>query len=73
MLVLRAEIYWYDWLYIQSAKAEYCKIWSLETFELLSRIHAHRGSVLCLYLSADGKLLFSSAGDAIVNVGKPIS
>jgi di- and tripeptidase len=43
-------------------------VWSLETFDLLSNKHAHRGSVLCLCLSADKKLLFSSAGDAIVNV-----
>lgn len=43
-------------------------IWSLETYELLSTLRAHRGSVLCLYLSADKDLLFSSAGDAIVNV-----
>ena len=44
------------------------KVWSLETYELLSTVNAHRGSVLCLCLSADKKLLFSSAGDAIVNV-----
>lgn len=43
-------------------------VWSLETFELLANVHAHRGSVLCLCLSTDKKLLFSSAGDAIVNV-----
>lgn len=44
------------------------KVWSLETFELLLNVHAHRSSVLCLYLSAGGEFLFSSAGDAIVNV-----
>ena len=43
-------------------------IWSLETYELLATIHAHRASLLSLCLSDDGKLLFSSAGDAIVNV-----
>ncbi|KAI9878928.1 MAG: hypothetical protein M1830_010112 [Pleopsidium flavum] len=43
-------------------------VWSLETYELISTVAAHRGSVLCLFLSQDGKLLFSSAGDAIVNV-----
>ncbi|KAI9818919.1 MAG: hypothetical protein M1827_007740 [Pycnora praestabilis] len=43
-------------------------VWSLETYELVSTILAHRGSVLCLFLSQDRKLLFSSAGDAIVNV-----
>lgn len=48
--------------------ADKTKVWSLETFELLSTVNAHRGSVLCLYLSTDQSLLFSSAGDAIVNV-----
>ena len=48
--------------------AYFFQVWSLETFELLSSIHAHKSSVLCLNLSADGKLLFTSAGDAIVNV-----
>lgn len=43
-------------------------VWSLETYELLSTVNAHRGSVLCLCLSTDKTLLFSSAGDAIVNV-----
>lgn len=45
------------------------KVWSLETYELLETIAAHRGSILCLFLSADGKALLSSGGDAIVNVG----
>ena len=44
------------------------KVWSLETYELLSTVNAHRGSLLCLCLSTDKALLFSSAGDAIVNV-----
>ncbi len=48
------------------------KVWSLETYELLSTVNAHRGSVLCLCLSTDKTLLFSSAGDAIVNVRRPI-
>lgn len=43
------------------------KVWSLETYELLFSVVAHRGSILCLFLSADKKLLLSSAGDAIVN------
>jgi di- and tripeptidase len=43
-------------------------VWSLETYELLSTIPAHSGAVLNLFLSEDGNLLFSSAGDAIVNV-----
>jgi di- and tripeptidase len=42
--------------------------WSLDTYELAIRIEAHKRAVLCLFLSQDGKLLFSSAGDAIVNV-----
>lgn len=48
--------------------ADKTKVWSLETYELLSTVNAHRGSVLCLCLSTDKSLLFSSAGDAIVNV-----
>ena len=48
--------------------ADKTKVWSLDTFELLSTVNAHRGSVLCLYLATDQSLLFSSAGDAIVNV-----
>ena len=49
-------------------RAYFIQVWSLETFELLSSTPAHRSSVLCLNLSADGTLLFTSAGDAIVNV-----
>lgn len=45
------------------------KVWSLETYELLASITAHEGSILCLFLSADRKVLLSSGGDAIVNVG----
>ena len=43
-------------------------VWSLDTFDLLHDIRAHRGSLLNLFLSDDGKLLFSSGGDALVNV-----
>ena len=43
-------------------------VWSLDTFELLRSIHAHRGSLLGFCLSTDSKVLFSSGGDAIVNV-----
>ena len=43
-------------------------VWSLETYQLLASVQAHRGSLLGLCLSEDGKLLCSSAGDAIVNV-----
>jgi len=42
--------------------------WSLETYSLLVRIHAHQGSVLGLSLSDDKSLLFSSGQDSIVNV-----
>ena len=52
---------------VYSANAKY-QIWSLNTYELLSVIPAHSGSVLSLFISPDKKLLFSSAGDAIVNV-----
>ena len=48
-------------------------VWSLASFELVLRIQAHTRAVLCLFLSADGKLLFSSAGDAIVNAWCPIN
>lgn len=44
------------------------QVWSLNTYELLSTISAHGGSVLSLFISSDKKLLFSGAGDAIVNV-----
>ena len=43
-------------------------VWSSDTYEQRTTIAAHHGSVLCLHLSANGRLLFSSAGDAIVNV-----
>lgn len=43
-------------------------MWSFETYELLASIPAHRGAILSLFVSQDGKYLFSSAGDAIVNV-----
>ncbi|KAI9926817.1 hypothetical protein ASPWEDRAFT_55083 [Aspergillus wentii DTO 134E9] len=42
--------------------------WSLETYDLLLSVHAHKESVLGLYLSDDGDLLFSSGGDSVVNV-----
>ena len=48
-------------------------VWSLASFELVARIQAHTRAVLCLFLSADGTLLFSSAGDAIVNAWCPDS
>lgn len=48
-------------------------VWSLASFEIIHRIKSHSRSILCLHLSKDGKLLFSSAGDAIVNVWCPKS
>jgi di- and tripeptidase len=47
--------------------------WSLASYELAIQIQAHKRPVLCLYLSQDGRLLFSSAGDAIVNAWSPKS
>lgn len=42
--------------------------WSLDTYALVLSVHAHKESVLGLYLSEDGELLFSSGGDSAVNV-----
>ncbi|KAK7517387.1 hypothetical protein IWZ03DRAFT_414262 [Phyllosticta citriasiana] len=46
-------------------------VYGLETYERVALISGHRGSVLGLYLSQDQQLLFSSAGDRIVNAGAP--
>ncbi|KAI0623739.1 beta-Ala-His dipeptidase [Pyrenophora tritici-repentis] len=43
-------------------------VYSLDTYERRSVIHAHKGSVLGLCLSQDRNWLFSSAADPIVNV-----
>lgn len=43
-------------------------VWNLSTFELDDKVQAHKRSVLCLFLSQEHKLLFSSGGDAIINV-----
>ncbi|KAF1981534.1 beta-Ala-His dipeptidase [Aulographum hederae CBS 113979] len=43
-------------------------VYQLNTYERVAAIKGHRGSVLGLCLSQDRKLLFSSAGDRIVNV-----
>jgi di- and tripeptidase len=48
-------------------------VWSLASFELVNRVQAHTRAVLCLFLSADGELLFSGAGDAIVNAWHAVS
>ncbi|KAF8453325.1 hypothetical protein BGX38DRAFT_1178001 [Terfezia claveryi] len=42
--------------------------WSIETYEPVATMKNHTGGVLALCLSDDEKLLFSSGGDAIVNV-----
>lgn len=44
------------------------QVWSLETFEKVFTVHAHAESVLCLSLSEDKQLLFSSGVDSVVNV-----
>ncbi|KAL8649025.1 MAG: hypothetical protein Q9226_005750 [Calogaya cf. arnoldii] len=43
-------------------------VWSLDTYERLRSIKAHHRSVLSLHVPRAQGLLFSSAGDAIVNV-----
>ncbi|ETI28622.1 hypothetical protein G647_01073 [Cladophialophora carrionii CBS 160.54] len=43
-------------------------VWSLETYELLASVAAHKESVLSLVLSEDKTLLFSSGADSIVNI-----
>ncbi|KAL2759293.1 hypothetical protein ACRALDRAFT_2030626 [Sodiomyces alcalophilus JCM 7366] len=48
-------------------------VWSLATFQQVGRVQAHKRSVLSLFLSPDGSMLFSSAGDPIINVWCPSS
>lgn len=43
-------------------------VWNLSTFELDDKVQAHKRAVLCLFLSQEHQFLFSSGGDAIVNV-----
>lgn len=45
--------------------------WSLETFQPVITIQAHKRSVLSLFLSSDASMLFSSAGDPIINIWCP--
>ena len=42
--------------------------WSLDTYELLATVPAHKESVLGLALSDDRSLLFSTGADSVVNV-----
>ncbi|TWU74975.1 hypothetical protein ED733_005683 [Metarhizium rileyi] len=46
-------------------------VWSLDTFHQLRQVQAHKRSILSLFLSPDSSLLFSSAGDAVINVWCP--
>ena len=48
-------------------------VYSLETYELLSTVHAHEESVLSLTLSEDHRLLFSTGADATVNIWSALS
>jgi di- and tripeptidase len=43
-------------------------VWSLETYERLASVQAHKESVLSLTLSEDRTLLFSTGADSIVNI-----
>ncbi|KIW72830.1 hypothetical protein, variant [Phialophora macrospora] len=43
-------------------------VWSLETYELLASVSAHKESVLSLVLSEDRTLLFSTGADSIANI-----
>lgn len=43
-------------------------VWSLETYELLATVPAHKESVLSLSLSEDRTLLFSTGADSVVNI-----
>lgn len=45
--------------------------WSLATFQQIRQVQAHKRSVLSLFLSPDSSLLFSSAGEPVVNVWCP--
>ncbi|TQN69515.1 putative di- and tripeptidase DUG2 [Colletotrichum shisoi] len=46
-------------------------VWSLATFHQERIVQAHKRSVLSLYPTPDGSMLFSSAGDPIINVWCP--
>ncbi|CEP13700.1 hypothetical protein [Parasitella parasitica] len=43
-------------------------VWSLDTFQLVTLLEGHHGSVLGLTISADQQWLFSSSGDGTVRV-----
>ncbi|CAG8662244.1 15943_t:CDS:10, partial [Acaulospora morrowiae] len=44
------------------------KVWDLKTFQQKTTLRGHIGSVLCLTLSGDQTMLFSSSGDGTVRV-----
>lgn len=54
--------------HVTGYEADNVQVYSLDTYERRSVIHAHKGSVLGLCLPQDGNWLFSSAADPIVNV-----
>ena len=56
-----------DCIYAGTQRGEIL-VYALDTFERKAVIEGHRGSVLALCLDAEQTLLFSSAGDRIVNV-----
>lgn len=68
-LVVRADL---DYIFAGTEGGEIV-VWSLATFRQVHRVQAHRRSILSLSLSPDGALLFSSAGDPLVNVWCPRS
>jgi di- and tripeptidase len=43
-------------------------VWSIETFQLVATLKGHAGSVLSLCITPESPLLFSSGGDAIIQV-----
>ncbi|KAK1782323.1 hypothetical protein QBC45DRAFT_429994 [Copromyces sp. CBS 386.78] len=61
-----------DYIFTGTSKGQIV-VWSLSTYQLVQTIQAHKRSVLCLFLSEDGKYLFSTACEPIINVWCPKS
>ena len=59
-----------DYIFAGTHKGEIV-VWSLNSFQIVQNIQAHKRSVLCLFLSADSAYLLSSACEPIVNVWCP--
>lgn len=59
-----------DYIFTGTSKGQIV-VWSLGTYQLVRTIQAHKRSVLCLFLSQDGKYLFSTACEPIINVWCP--